>query len=200
MLAPNTLSMTLASWRKAACVKQAVLAEWLGVSQAAVSNWETGRDAPSPRIAGRLADIMSPTAEDRYRLDRLAMTSQRAIRAAFDLDGVRLKMASRGLVQAWPAFSQLQDKRLIEHLVDEASFFLHDDSFTRLVRQGEVALISAVSDRHVQLNVDDRFRHRWTAVFRSYGPQVLVDMTYETCATNADTGIESVVYYDDLAA
>jgi hypothetical protein len=89
---------------------------------------------------------------------------------------------------------------LIDHLVDEASLFLHDDAFVRLVRQGEVAMISAVSDRHVQLNVDDRFRHRWTAVFRSYGPQTFVDMTYETCTANTDKGVESILYYDDLAA
>lgn len=172
----------------------------LGVSQVAISHWETGKDVPNSRIFARLVDIMSSAAEDRYRLDRLTVLAQAAIRASFDIDGVKLVTASQGLMKAWPSFSKLQDVRLIENLVDEASLFLHDDEFIRLVRQGEVAMISAVSDRHVQLDVDDRFRHRWMAVFRSYGPRMLIDMTYEICDATATKGVENVFYYDDLAA
>lgn len=200
MLAQTDIAKLLVSWRKAAGVKQASLAHMLGVTQSAISNWETGKDIPSRRLSARLIDVMSSSSEDRLRLDRLNMTGQAAIRASFDIDGVKLKMASRGLMKAWPSFSKLQDVRLVEHLVDEAAYFLHDEEFIRLVRQGEVAMISAVSDRHVQIDIDDIFRHRWTAVFRCYGPSVLVDMTYDSCEANSNTGVESVLYYDDLAA
>lgn len=181
-------------------MKQESLAAVLGVSQSAVSNWETGRDVPNRRIVGRLVDIMSSTSEERLYVDRLAMLQQGAIRASFDLDGVKLVLASKGLITVWPKFSRFNDVRLVEHLVDEASQFLHNDDFVRSARRGEVALITAVSDKHVDLDLDASFRHRWIAVFRSYGQKMLVDMTYETCDANSSTGVESVIHYDSLVA
>ena len=195
-----SISKILRDWRKAHSVKQESLAAMLGVTQSAISAWETGRDIPGRRLAGRILDIMSPSAAERFQLDRLAMASQGAVRASFDLDGVKLVMASRGLTAAWPGFSRSQDVRLIERLVDEASHFLHDESFMRSVRRGEVALITAVSDRHVRMDVDDSFRHRWIAVFRSYGQRMLVDMTYEACDPAAARGVESVTHYDAIQA
>jgi|GEM_PF-1555296 transcriptional regulator with XRE-family HTH domain len=200
LLAQTEIAKLLVSWRKATGVKQASLAHMLGVTQSAISNWETGKDVPSRRFMSRLADVMSSSYEERLRRDQLNIMGQTAIRACFDLDGVKLKMASQGLMKAWPSFSKLQGVRLVEHLVNESAYFLHDEGFIRLARQGEVAMISAVSDRHVQIDVDDIFRHRWTAIFRSYGPKILVDMTYDTCDANSDLGVENVFYYDDLAA
>lgn len=188
----------LRDWRKANRVKQESLAAMLGVSQAAVSFWENGHDAPNPRLMGRMLDIMVATADDRLCADRLAMQQQGAIRASFDLDGVKLVMASKGLMAAWPKFSQLMDVRLEDHLVGEASHFLHDDKFVRSVRRGEVALISAISNQHVKMEIDSRFSHRWIAVFRSYGPRILVDMTYETCDPTRLPCIENVMHYDDI--
>lgn len=194
------IGKVIKTWRKAACVKQDALAFMLGVSQSAVSSWETGRDVPNRRLVGRMLDIMSPCATDRLELDRMTLQKQGLVRASFDLDGVRLVMASRGLAEAWPDFSRLTDMRLVDRLVGEARELLHDDDFVRLVRRGEVALISAVSDRHVELPMDSSFRHRWTAVFRSYGTRMLVDMTYEPCEQDHPKGIETVTHYDALFA
>ena len=172
----------------------------LGVSQSAVSSWETGRDIPNRRLSGRLADIMSPCAEDRFNLDKFTLSVQGSVRGSFDLDGVKLVMASRGLMRAWPEFSRLLEVRLIDRLVGEARELLHDEDFVRLVRRGEVALVSAVSDQHVELELDSSFRHRWIALFRNYGQRMLVDMTYEPCDASCAKGIESVTHYDTLVS
>lgn len=199
VLSEADICKLLPRWRKASCLKQGALAELLGVSQAVISNWETGKDVPTKRISLRLLDAMSASSRDRFALDRLAMASSRTVRASFDLDGVRLLMISRGLTAAWPTFSTRVNARLADHLVDEASLFLHDDSFVKSVKRGEVAMISAVSDQHVSLDIDARFRHRWTAVFRSYGTRSMIEMTYDPCDPGAEKGIENVLYFDDIA-
>lgn len=196
----TTIGQLLRDWRKASCVKQDTLAQMLGVSQAAISNWENGRDIPHKRLMGRILDVIAGTADERVYVDRISMAGQSSVRAAFDLDGVKLVMASKGLTGAWPEFSKLTDIRLIDRLVDEASACLHDDAFVRAVRRGEIALVSAISDQHVSLNVDMRFTHRWIAVFRSYGRKMLVDVTYEACDPAAAKGIQHVTHFDCLDA
>lgn len=181
------------------CLKQDALAQLLGVTQTVISNWETGKDVPTKRLFLRLLDAMSASSKDRFALDRVAMAASRTVRASFDLDGVRLVMISQGLIAAWPTFSTRLNARLADHLVDEASQFLHDDSFVKSVKRGEVAMVSAVSDQHVSLDIDARFRHRWTAVFRSYGTRSMIEMTYDQCDPGVEKGIEKVLYFDDLA-
>jgi transcriptional regulator with XRE-family HTH domain len=189
----------LPRWRKASCLKQDALAQLLGVTQTVISNWETGKDIPTKQISLRLLDAMSASSKDRFALDRVAMASSRTVRASFDLDGVRLVMISQGLIAAWPTFSSRLNARLADHLVDEASQFLHDDSFVKSVKRGEVAMVSAVSDQHVSLDIDVRFRHRWTAVFRSYGTRSMIKMNYDKCDPDVEKGIENVLYFDDIA-
>lgn len=195
----SNLGQLLRDWRKAKGMKQETLAQMLGVSQAAVSHWENGRDVPHRRLVGRILDIMAETGGERIHVDRIALQCQTSVRASFDLDGVKLVMASAGLEQAWPEFSQLTNRRLIDRLVDEASEFLHDDDFVRSVRRGEVAIVSAISDQHVDFDVDRRFLHRWIAVFRSYGHKMLIDMTYEPCNTRELKGVASRTYFDSIS-
>lgn len=194
------LCRLLPKWRKASRIKQQTLAEMLGVSQATISNWETGKDVPGKRLMLRLVDAMSASAPQRFEADRIAIANARTPRAAFDLDGVRLVVASKGMHEAWPSFSKLTNTRLIERLVDEASLFLHDNDFVKSARRGEVAIVTAVSKRHVELDVDSEFLHRWSAVFRSYGAGMHVDMTYDLCAPSDRQGVESVLFYDDLVS
>jgi transcriptional regulator with XRE-family HTH domain len=198
MFHENDICRMLPGWRKSAGIKQATLAETLGVTQATVSNWETGKDRPSKRLMLRLIDAMTASAHQRRDIDQMAMLNSPAVRASFDLDGVRLVTASKGMRDAWPTFASLGQKRLSEHLVDEASLFLHDTDFVKSARRGEVALITAVSDRHIDLDLDSGFLHRWTAVFRAYGTSMHIDMTYEPCAADAKKGVEQAVMFDDL--
>ncbi|MFC6496429.1 helix-turn-helix domain-containing protein [Gemmobacter lanyuensis] len=51
---------------------QQTLAEMLGVSQTAVSKWETGKDVPAKRLMTRLLDAMSFSATGRFEADRLS--------------------------------------------------------------------------------------------------------------------------------
>jgi len=199
MLTEADICKFLPLWRKGAGIKQDVLAEILGVSQGTVSRWETGKDVPSKRISLRLLDAMSASWNDRFALDRVAVSASKTVSASFDLDGVRLMMISQGLTATWPTFAGKLNSRLIDHLVDESGQFMQDDSFLKSVRRGEVAMVSAISDRHVSLDMDAGFLHQWTAVFRSYGTKVMVEMTYEKCETTAKKGIERVLYFDEIA-
>lgn len=200
MLNEADLCRLLPEWRKASRVKQQTLAEMLGVTQTLVSNWETGKAAPGKRLRLRLLDIMSPAGAHRVDADRLALEKAPNPRASLGLDGVRLVCASRGMHALWPTFSSLTNTRLIERLVDEASLFLHDEDFVKAVRRGEVAMVSAVSRRHVAIDVDQDCLHHWLAVFRGHGTSMHVEMTYEPCDAIAQTGIRDVVFFDDLAA
>ena len=196
----SKIGLLLRDWRKANGVKQESLAAILGVSQSAVSQWENGHDIPHHRLIGRIVDMMTGTYNDRLAVDNLAIQQQTAIRASFDLDGIKLVTASQGLIAAWPDFSKLVDMRLADRLVGESSHFMQDDNFVRSARRGDVAMISAVSDKHIQMELDSAFRHRWIAVFRSYGARMLVDMTYEPCDPNAEIGVQNVTYFDTIAA
>jgi transcriptional regulator with XRE-family HTH domain len=199
VLTEATICKMLPRWRKASGIKQHALAEFLGVSQGVVSKWETGKELPCKRISLRLLDAMSAASKDRFVLDRAAMAASTAVKASFDLDGVRLTMLSQGLIAAWPTFATKLNTRLQDHLVDEARLLLHDDGFVKSVKRGEVAMVSAISNRHVSLDIDAGFLHQWTAVFRSYGTRVMAEMTYEACDPGLETGIKSVVYFDELA-
>jgi transcriptional regulator with XRE-family HTH domain len=179
-------------------MKQQTLAELMGVSQTAVSNWETGKDVPGKRLVLRLVDAMSSTGIQRLEADRLSILNSQNARATFDLDGVRLLIASKGMQAAWPSFSKMVNTRLIDSLVDEASLFLHDSDFVKSARRGDVAIVTAVSRRHVEIEMDSEFSHRWSAVFRGYGTTMHVEMTYEPCDPSDIHGVESVVFYDDL--
>ncbi|WP_089924127.1 helix-turn-helix domain-containing protein [Caulobacter sp. UNC279MFTsu5.1] len=77
---PHALGRSLRAWRVARRVKQAHAAEVLGVSQATVSRWESGAQVPSPREAGRLADLLAarPGSDaDRALLDLVESSSER---------------------------------------------------------------------------------------------------------------------------
>ena len=97
MFHENDICRMLPGWRKSAGIKQATLAETLGVTQATVSNWETGKDRPSKRLMLRLIDAMTASAHQRRDIDQMAMLNSPAVRASFDLDGVRLVTASKGM-------------------------------------------------------------------------------------------------------
>ncbi len=191
-------SAKLRAWRKAVGLKQDALAYLLGVTQPAVSRWEAGHDLPSRHLMMRLRDMMCVSGEDRRKVDGFAVTQQGSLQASFDLDGIKLLETSRGVQRAWPRLVALSGHRLMDHLVDEAGALMHDDDFVRQVRRGEVALVSAVSVRQLSLDIDSAARHRWLATFRSYGSQMVINMTYEPCEAEAALGVEKIVRIDAL--
>ncbi len=200
VLPQTTFPAALKSWRKAVGLKQDALAHLLGVTQPAISRWESGRDHPSVAVQLRLRDMMCPMGNARLKIDDFVLRQKSALEALFELDGVKLLSTSQGMQRAWPRFSALPDLRLLDHLIGEAAILLHDDDFVREIKRGEIALISAVSDSHVSLPLDSSFRHRWHATFHTYGPRVMIKMGYEPCAPDATVGIENVVRLEDVVA
>jgi len=199
-LVPTSFATDLKVWRRAVGLKQDALAHLLAVTQPAISRWEAGMDIPSTALQLRLREMMCPSGAARRKIDEYVVRQQSSLEAAFDLDGVKLLVASQGLQRAWPRFAALPDLRLNDHLIGEAASLLHDDAFVREIKRGEIAVICAISDGHVSLPLDTRFRHRWHASFRTYGPRMVIKMGYEPCAADAPLGIEKVVRLADILA
>ena len=197
-LTKQPFSQELRAWRSAIGLKQEALAHLLGVTQAAVSRWETGVDVPSRPLLLRLRDMMCASGDARLMVDNFATSRLGSLQASYDLDGVRLISNSQGMQTLWPRLSSLSDVCLNDCLVDEAAELMHDTEFVRLVRRGEVALVSAVSVKQLSLGFDGTFKHRWFATFRSYGPRMIINMTYEACAADANLGVERVFRLDEL--
>ena len=198
-MSADLFSTRLRDWRKTHRIKQATLAFDLGVTQAAVSRWENGVDLPSaPKMQQLRALMHKPSeqflAEQRY-IQRLT-----ANRALFTFDGLRLQVASRGISRIWPDFARMQGTAFADLLVEETAAVIHDCETAYHVRQKSSLLITGVSDRHISLDVDTAFRHRWHACVRNIDGLAMVDMSFESCANDTATGIEDVFYPEDLIA
>ena len=63
------MTEALRAWRKAHGISQQALAARLNVSQAAVSRWEAGIDAPSLEVLGRIKALLDPATEQAVSLD-----------------------------------------------------------------------------------------------------------------------------------
>ncbi|MFG1481167.1 helix-turn-helix transcriptional regulator [Xanthobacter sp. V4C-4] len=187
----------LKTWRKMNGIKQAALADMLGVSQAAVSFWEGRRDLPSPAALTRLEALMAHSARDEVMVERLFVERQAGVRALIDFDGARFIAASRGFCALWPQTGELRDHRLADWLVNEAQKLFFDKDLRHAIVSGNLGLASGVSERMMSLEVDQVVPHRWHMCFRRYGPRTLVDVVYEPCAGDQPTGIEDLVYLDD---
>jgi transcriptional regulator with XRE-family HTH domain len=186
----------LKAWRRAQGLKQAALAERLGVSQPAVARWERGLDLPAPARLARLQELMAGAMRDELTLDRLFISRQSAIRALIDCDGLRMVAFSAGFSSIWPTSSALLDIPLMDHLVDEACHLIHDAELSHGRRTGSLCLASGISDRHLDLPIDVSIRHRWHICFRRYGARMLADMVYEPCASDLPVGITDLVQVD----
>ena len=53
---------------------------------------------------------------------------------------------------------------------------MQDATFVRHVRQGRILGLSGVTERHITLETDPGFRHRWTAMFRAFAAARLSEL------------------------
>ena len=98
----HPFSKELRAWRTVIGLKQEALAYLLGVTQAAVSRWETGVDVPSRALMLRLRDMMCTSGDARLKVDSFAISQLGSLQASYDLDGVRLISNSQGMQNLWP--------------------------------------------------------------------------------------------------
>jgi transcriptional regulator with XRE-family HTH domain len=190
----------LKTWRRLNNLKQAALAQMLGVSQPAIARWEAGLDTPNPDRLKRLLHIMDGSARDELALERLFIRRQAAMRALFDYDGLRMLELSEGFRRIWPDFSNLLDRPMVDHIVGEAQSLVGDRELHQFIVDGSLGLISGVSDRHTDHDLDHALRHRWHACFRRYGSRTLVDIVYEPCGPEVPTGVTDIIHLDALDA
>jgi transcriptional regulator with XRE-family HTH domain len=197
---PGAFAARLRTWRRINGIKQAALAEMLGVSQTAVSIWENGHDLPSAERIGRLEALMANTARDELAVERLFVERQGGIRALFDVDGARLLAVSRGFHALWPATAELTGSFFIEYLVNEARRLASDPKYTQAILSGELVLASGHSERMTNLDTDQVIPHRWHMCFRRYGARTVADVVYEPSDAAQGSGIDDLVFLHDIKA
>lgn len=98
----NHLGASLRRWRLLNRVKQAALAADMGVSQATVSRWESGRLAPALREEARLVELLSarPTSAADAALVELVRNAPGRVHLICDLTH-RLVAASPARIAGW---------------------------------------------------------------------------------------------------
>ncbi len=190
-----TFGARLRQWRKANNIKQAALAHDLNVTQAAVSRWENSIDEPSSRNLSQIRAMMAAGSQEESIAVQF-ISRQLSLRALFDVDGMKLLTCSRGLQQLWPEFSTMLDTRMADHMIGESAPFAHDPKLAQLIRRGELALVTGVSLRHLDLEVDRPFLHRWHGCTRQVGGRTMIELVYDPCEPDARPGIEDMVIPD----
>lgn len=194
-----SIGQKLRIWRRANGIKQDAMAAALGVSQATVSRWESGRDVPSIEISRRITDLVATRVRDELAIESRFVERLSSIQAIFEIDGIRLQAASAGCTHAWPRFSRLVGRSFEARMVGESRIILDDAAFRRDVIAGDVAMVVGVSQRHLDLETDPPLRHRWVARFWFHGHRVFTTLAYELCDAAIPTGIEQILRLDDIA-
>ena len=188
----DSLSSRLKKWRRLNGIKQEALAQMLGVSQSAISFWESGREQPGIANTRKLEELIDRSAHDQALIERLFIRRQTGIRALFDLDGVRLLETSAGYKAHWPDTALLEQSMMADHLVNEAQDILHNAEHVAAIRRGEIGLISAVSTRLTDYQLDSELKCTWHVCFRRYGARTLLDLVFDPCPPDTPVGIIDV--------
>ncbi len=189
----------LKAWRRSNGIKQHVMASALGVSQATVSRWESGLDIPSIDISRRITDLIATQIRDELAIESRFVERLSSIQAIFDIDGIRLQAASLGCMRTWPLFSRLAGRAFEPRMIGESRIILDDVETRRSVINGDIAMIVGVSTRHLDLESDAPFKHRWISRFWFHGHRVFTTLAYETCDAATPVGIEQIFRLDDIA-
>lgn len=185
-------------WRKSNGIKQDAMAAALGVSQATISRWEGGLDLPSIEISRRIADLIAKKIRDELAIESRFIEKLSSVQAIFDIDGIRLQASSLGCARAWPLFSRLAGRAFESRMIGESRIVIDDEETRRAVIKGDIAMIVGVSTRHLDLEVDTPFRHRWISRFWFHGHRVFCTMAYEPCDGATPIGIEQIFRVDDI--
>jgi DNA-binding XRE family transcriptional regulator len=188
MIENNILPQRIRLWRRVNAVGQKDLAARLGVTQQAVSNWETGRDTPSQLIISKLMDLFSNS--DELSIEKAFIRSQSTVRALIDVDGATLVGYSSGFERVWKEFCSLSGVALEDKLINELYWISSNVELRREIMAGEVPILSGTSNKHLDVDLGVPFKHRWHICFRRYGARKIADMIYEPCDADAEVGVQ----------
>lgn len=197
-LSINSFANNLKTWRKSNLLSQKELAAKLGVSQQAISIWETGDDFPSKEVFNKIADMMSYSEE--LNIDRVFIKDQDTIRALIDTDGARLVGYSKGFETLWADFCQLYDVPLEDKMINELQAIVSSGENKRQILKGQLIIASGISLKHIDVELGAVKKHKWHVCFKRYGTRIIGDMIFEPCAENEETGIGSLIRKDEITS
>ncbi len=83
---------------------------------------------------------------------------------------------------------------MADRLVNEVRDLILEPDHGRAIRRGEIGLVSGVSSRFTDLQLDHALACRWHLCFRRFGYRTLVDIVFEPCAADIETGILDIEY------
>ena len=191
----------IARWRMTHRLKQAALAELLGVSQATVSKWESGVWMPTRTMALRLTEVISGIHEGRLAIELACIAPQQQIKTLVRGISVELVGISAGFKQLWPETSELLGKGIRDLLVNEAATYCNEGDYFREAVAGEILMVTGVSNRLLGVGdaVDASQRVRWHAIVRRIDGELIHEMIYEQCEPDTATGIEKILRRSDMA-
>ena len=192
----NDLGLRIKAWRQAQQLHQKGLAHRLGVTQQAVSRWESGQDIPSAKMLAQLRSLL--VAPDPLDVERAFIRNQSTIRALVDIDGIRLVGYSHGYAAVWDDFLQVLGQPVEDKVINELQTFAGSQSLKHQIVKNELVMMSGVSLRHLDIDLGPEFKHRWHMCFRKHGQKMFVDMLFEPCDQSLDTGIELMLRPDEL--
>jgi transcriptional regulator with XRE-family HTH domain len=185
----------IGEWRRLNGLSRNQLGAKLAVSAATVRRWENGLTRPKKALAHRLLEMMRFDAAEHLALTKLLIQQSRSFSALFDFADVRLLCASQGLREVWPNFCSMMDLPFLELLTNDARRLMTNPGFLRKVRHGEILGISGIADRPISAETDPPFRHKWLALFRAYGPQIVAELSYEPCQASEEPGLRALIRF-----
>jgi len=194
----DDLSIVIRRWRKAAGLKQGGLAVLLGVTQATVSRWENGIDQPSAEVYAKIRTLIGKPTFSQIGLEQAMVTRMPGLRALVDLDGMRLLATSQAFKAVWSELVAAEGQMLADHLIGLSQDLFIDQSIANSIRRNEIAMIAAVSDRHLNGFGDHAFRHYWAATYRKVGSRYLAEISFEACEPDAELGLRHILRVDEI--
>lgn len=189
---------SLRDWRRANGVKQGVLANMLGVSQSSVSRWERAIDQPSAATSVKIRNIVHRGIVNQLAQQQAITERLPGLAALVDLDGMRLLATSHEFKAVWSEAVKAEGQLFAEHLTELTRELFYDDAFMQAVRHNEIAMVTGVSNRHVNGFGENAFRHHWSAIYKQNGTRHYAEMLFEPCEPEAELGIRDILRVDEI--
>ncbi len=189
-------------WRSINRVKQAALADMVGVSNVAVSKWENDQSKPSKTVALRLAEVMSGMHEGKLAVEIAFAAPQQQIKALSRGLNMQLVGVSAGYRAAWPEMSAFIGRDMRPFLLNEALLYTVNSDYISEAIRGDILMLSGVSNSLLALGseVPENVRFRWHTMVRHIDGEIVHEMVFEPCAAGTPVGFERVLRRSDLAS